>query len=65
MYNTKIKETREETVYLVRQIDQIKYNQIIIQNSMVWIMKYLWLFQLICRVVKIPDLDNRIYGYEF
>lgn len=65
MYNTKIKKTREETVYLVRQIDQIKYNQIIIQNSMVWIMKYLWLFQLISRVVKIPDLENRIYGYEF
>lgn len=35
MYNTKKKKTREETVYLVRQIDQIKYNQIIIQNSMV------------------------------
>lgn len=35
MYNTKIKKTREETVQLVRQIDQIKYNQIIIQNSMV------------------------------
>lgn len=65
MYSTKIKKTREETVYLVRQIDQIKYNQIIIQNSMVWIMKYLWLFQLISRVVKIPDLENRIYGYEF
>lgn len=35
MYNTKLKKTREETVQLVRQIDQIKYNQIIIQNSMV------------------------------
>ena len=35
MYNTKIKKTREETVQLVRQIDQIKDNQIIIQNSMV------------------------------
>ena len=35
MYNTKIKKTREETVQLVRQIDQIKYNQSIIQNSMV------------------------------
>lgn len=35
MYNTKIKKTGEETVQLVSQIDQIKYNQIIIQNSMV------------------------------